>query len=100
MSVCKVIAGSLTEWERRVEEEEGGVVECGKETSTVRGEMGRKGTEHKKSRKSRMTLWRWERDGGGGGGEEKGECLSGKPPPAGSSGWKLLPMASKERQAV
>lgn len=36
MSVCKVIAGSLTEWERR------GKGEWGKGISTVREEMGRK----------------------------------------------------------
>lgn len=51
----------------------------------------------RKSRKSRMNAW-WGRKREGN--KEKGECLSGKPPPAGSSGWKLLPMASKERQAV
>lgn len=55
MSVCKVIAGSLTEWERR------GKGEWGKGTSTVREEMERRrrgwkerGTKDKKSRKSRI----------------------------------------------
>lgn len=91
MSVCKVIAGSLTEWERRSR---------GGEARAFRGKIGRRRmertwTEHMKSRKIRMA-------GDGWGSRERGkrECLSRKPAPAGSSGWKLLLMASKERQAV
>lgn len=59
MSVCKVIAGSLTEWEwegrggERRREREGGRVESdgGKETSRVRGEMARRRKGSKAARK-------------------------------------------------
>lgn len=63
----------------------------------MRRKKGQKarGRSTRRRRKSIML----ERDGEG---EKrgKGEYLSGKSAPAGSSDWKLLPMASKERQAV
>lgn len=58
MSVCKVIAGSLTEWERRGQNRWSGEKEQVQlKKKKKRKKMERRRAEMKKSRKSRMKAW-------------------------------------------
>lgn len=69
-------------------------------TRAVGGEIGRRRLERTRAERMKSRKIRMAREGWGSKERGKGECLSGKSAPAGSSGWKLLLMASKERQAV
>lgn len=74
MSVCKVIAGSLTEWEGEGtgREGKGGRMESdgSQKTSTVRGETERKKKRSQTRKNSGIKTWRGEE--GGKSGERKG----------------------------